>query len=701
MRNIRQRGRWSLVGGGWLLLWLLWWLPVQAHALLVRSSPAAGAELTIPPATVELWFSEPLEAAFSDAYLVDAAGNELGRGASTVNAADPHHLTLTLAPTTTVPPGIYTVLYHTLSQADGHEWLGSFPLTVLNPDGSRPTGDPTTAATSDGTQQGDLPAPLKAASRWFSLMGAMLLTGVIAFQQLVVGRQRATTEAPATATADLLTGLDRMARLLLVVGIGAVFIGGWLQVLGQMTLLAASAPSTGSGADAVSGAALNLYFQTRAGRFLVARQLLAAGLLFLTIVAAGLPEKGRGLVRWGMLLLSVGLLATFALGSHAAAVAGSGWAILGDFVHLVAAALWLGGLLALAALLWQWVQQPAVELLLLRRIVRRFSLLATLAVFVLVVTGLFSTLVQLPTLADLWRTTYGQLLLLKVLLVFVALGLAWFNHRFVRSPSSGKVEPADGIGATNLPGRSSPQPAMLPETSAADHLGATALVTAPSASSGKVEPVDLRPEGPRDTTLPGRLPTAYRTFARQVWREAGVAVGIMLVVALLVQTPVPPPATAPPATRLFETILRADDLTIHLQISPNQVGDNRYITHLYHADGSSIGDVQLVRLTFTHQIAALGQASLDLVAQGGDFFAASGAYQNRAGPWDLAIYVRRRGLDDLLTTTTVDVPPPVATVRDPWQNPIATLSTGVVVGGIGVALLLLPLLWLYNRRVPS
>jgi copper transport protein len=599
------------------LIALLWGRPAQAHALLVRSAPAAGAEVVLAPVTVDLWFSEPLEPAFSYAYLVDAAGNKFGEGATTVDPADAHHLTLTLAPTTTVPPGIYTVLYHTLSQADGHEWLGSFPLTVLNPDGSRPTGDPAAATTDDDGQLGDLPAPLKAVSRWFSLMGALLLTGVLAFQA-IAGRQPAADDG-------LLAGLDRLARLLLVVGIGAVFIGGWLQVLGQMTLLG-EPDSRG----VASGATLNLYFQTRAGRFLVARQLVAAGLLFLTIVAAGLPAKAWDVVRWLMFLLSVGLLATFALGSHAAAVAGSGWAILGDFIHLTAAALWLGGLIALALLLWQWYQQPAVDLLRLRQIVRRFSRLATLAVFVLVVTGLFSTLVQLPTLADLWRTTYGQLLLLKIALVLTALGLAWFNHRFVRT---------DGAAPTD----------------------------------------------PR--------------FARRVWREAAVGVGIMIVVALLVQTPPPPAplATAPPA--LWETILQADDLTIHLQIAPNQVGDNRYIAHLYHADNSSIGTVQLVRLAFSHQTAALGQASLDLTAQGGDFFAGAGAYQNRAGPWDLALYVRRRGLDDLLATTTVEVPPPVASApRDPWQNPIATLPAELVLGGLVGAFLVVPLIWRYSRR---
>jgi copper transport protein len=619
MRKAVQKRGWLALVGLCALIALLWGRPAQAHALLVRSAPAAGAEVALAPVTVDLWFSEPLEPAFSYAYLVDAAGNKFGEGATTVDPTDAHHLTLTLAPTITVPPGIYTVLYHTLSQADGHEWLGSFPLTVLNPDGSRPTGDPATAATFDGAQQGDLPAPLKAASRWFSLMGALLLTGVLAFQS-ISGR-------PPAADDGLLAGLDRLARLLLVVGIGAVFIGGWLQVLGQMTLLG-EPDSRG----VASGATLNLYFQTRTGRFLVARQLLAAGLLFLTIVAAGLPARARGVVRSVMFLLSVGLLATFALGSHAAAVAGSGWAILGDFIHLTAAALWLGGLIALALLLWPWVQQPDVDLLLMRQIVRRFSRLATLAVFVLVVTGLFSTLVQLPTLTDLWRTTYGQLLLLKIALVLTALGLAWFNHRFVQM---------DGAALTD----------------------------------------------PR--------------FARRVWREAAVGVGIMIVVALLVQTPPPPAplATAPPATRLFETILQADDLTIHLQISPNQVGDNRYITHLYHADGTPIGDVQLVRLTFTHQTAALGQATLDLTAQGGDFFAGAGAYQNRAGPWDVAIYVRRRGLDDLLVTTTVAVPPPVASApRDPWQNPIATLPSGIVIGGVVAALLLLPLIGRWAKR---
>ena len=50
----------------WLLLFLLlysaWAVPpAYAHALLVRSTPAANAVLDVPPVQVEIFFSEPLE----------------------------------------------------------------------------------------------------------------------------------------------------------------------------------------------------------------------------------------------------------------------------------------------------------------------------------------------------------------------------------------------------------------------------------------------------------------------------------------------------------------------------------------------------------------------------------------------------------------------------------------------------------------
>ena len=113
-------------------------------------------------------------------------------------------------------------------------------------------------------------------------------------------------------------------------------------------------------------------------------------------------------VQW---VLGAAVLLTFSIGSHAAAVAGRGWAILGDYVHLIAAAAWLGGLVLLTVLLWQLRRQTTPsDSAALRHTVQRFSILATVAVFVLLFTGLFSSLVQLHTFAALWSTAYGWVL---------------------------------------------------------------------------------------------------------------------------------------------------------------------------------------------------------------------------------------------------------------------------------------------------
>lgn len=195
-------------------------------------------------------------------------------------------------------------------------------------------------------------------------------------------------------------------------------------------------------------------------------------------------------------------------------------------------------------------------------------------------------------------------------------------------------------------------------------------------------------------------PPQYRTLLRQVGSEALISLVLMLVVAGLVQTPPPAPPTAavvaPPSGEAFTAILTADDLSIHMQITPNQVGNNYYVTHLFHEDGTTVGEVQLVRLQFVHQTAALGQASLDLPVQGEGAFAAEGAYFNQAGPWDVAVYVRRRGMDDVLATTTVTVPEPVSnpTIQhDPWQNPIGVLPVDLVFGGVLIGLLIVFFLW--------
>lgn len=72
----------------------------------------------------------------------------------------------------------------------------------------------------------------------------------------------------------------------------------------------------------------------------------------------------------------------------------------------------------------------------------------------------------------------------------------------------------------------------------------------------------------------------------------------------------------------------------------------------------------------------------------------TGAYLNQSGWWNISVYVRRRGLDDLLADYKVKVSPPTsATTTSPWQNPIPTLPPAVVLGGGLMALGGVPFIW--------
>jgi putative copper export protein/methionine-rich copper-binding protein CopC len=651
---------------------------VYAHALLVRSTPEAGAELAIAPASLELWFSEPLEANFSNIHLVDAAGNEFGRGASVVDQADHFHMSL---PLSDLSPGIYTVVWRTLSEADGHEWVGSFPLTLLNPDGTRPAGAGQAAVPLE-QESLELPTPFHALTRWLALSGAMLLFGLLflSLQLRPIGATNGDELVSFTAAAQ------QSLAIALLTGAAALILSGWLHVADQV--LDMDQPSQ----------VRDLIFATRSGNLILIRQFLAsvillgalvsilpaapakqwrpltgfaalyailllvavgwlvsqrpqlfvmsgAGLGLAGILAAFLPAPVQGkrvAMTWLLLLLAFCVLITFSVSSHAAAVMGSGWAILADLIHLVAAAIWFGGLVVLALLLWQMrLQRNSADLIALRQTVARFSAIATLAVFFLAVTGIFSSFVQLQAFGQLWTTVYGRVLIAKLVLVAVTMGLALLNHRFVHGPPAAKWTTAD------------------------------------------------------------------RPFLQRVWGEATVSLVLMLVVAVLVQTPVPlPPAmvASTPQNTIFQEILAVDDLSIHLQISPNQVGNNLYQAHLYHDDGSSIGEVQLVRLFFVHEGGDLGQSSLDLAAQGGGLFGAEGAYQNRAGAWEVSVYVRRRGLDDSLVKTTVMAPEPAASApvaNQPWQNPISAWPPDTPIVGLVITVSIAVALWRgLTRKTP-
>jgi len=101
--------------------------PIWAHANLLRSDPAPSATLDSAPQAISLWFTEALEPDFSRILLLDGKGGTVITPASVVDPADAKHMTLMPG---SLPDGVYTVSWRSISAADGHSTSGSYAFAV-------------------------------------------------------------------------------------------------------------------------------------------------------------------------------------------------------------------------------------------------------------------------------------------------------------------------------------------------------------------------------------------------------------------------------------------------------------------------------------------------------------------------------------------------------------------------------------------
>jgi copper transport protein len=373
---------------------------VAAHAALDRSEPASGEVLPAAPAEVRIWFTEPLEPRFTQAALLDASGQPVAGGASQVSPDNDHLLILTLPQG--LPEGGYTVSWRNLSAADGHTLQGYFGFAVG-------------AGSTSGGAEPRLPAAPDAPreiSRGLALIGLAVL---LAIGPLTLGvLVPAVREWPALAD-----GLAQRLRVFAVMAVALALLGS---VLALVTQAAAVAPDLGI--PQATWAALT---ETRYGE--VWRWRLLGLLAVSATVVIGLwgPERtshdALGLATGAGLLVPV----TFSLLSHAAAQPeGAGAAVAADALHLVAAAIWGGGVVLLAAVLLpalrSFANAPWRDVL--GVVIPRFSALGLAAWGILWLSGLYAAWLQVGSLEALTQTPYGQTLLLKGILLLPILALA-------------------------------------------------------------------------------------------------------------------------------------------------------------------------------------------------------------------------------------------------------------------------------------
>ena len=363
-----------------------------AHATMVRATPAVQGRVEQAPHVLVLRFDQAVTAIPRSIEVRTMDGVLVSRPAR--QGHDRRFVEATLR--RGLAHGGYTVRWQVIS-ADGHVGSGVFTFGV----GVKAPPPNEAYGASGPSLSDDL-------IRWALFVSLSLLLGALTFRQI------------ALRGAEVSPRVER--RLLVMAAIGVVAtletgIAGFvmraedaLQLPFERLLYGDLSPLAGG---------------TRFGQAFVAMTLgyaLVAALIFL----AWLTD--RRVLLWPALAVGLLFASGLSLSGHSAVEPNSSrLSELADWVHLSAASVWAGGLVALAIAVW-----PAAPELRTRAFLG-FSQVATVAIGLLVVAGLYLALLRLPNVSDLWEEEYGRVLLVK--LALVSLALAWGGaHKLLVAP---------------------------------------------------------------------------------------------------------------------------------------------------------------------------------------------------------------------------------------------------------------------------
>ena len=376
--------------------------PASAHALLARADPPINAALRESPTAVTLFMTEPLERDYSSVQVLDSAGQRRDIGETEFSDADATRMRINVL---RLSPGIYTVVWRTLSQVDGHTWNGSYVFSVLNADGSAPEG---AGVVVDLGRSGP-PTAADAAVKAVGFAALTLFVGAVAFW-IAAGRLPAprpdlveSTVRPALAAAVALgiltTGYEAVSA--------ALELGGW-------------------------GLLDEVLFGTRLGFWLNLRW---AALIVVAVLLAGAARRPIAQIALSvhipLALLAIVWLASVAAISHGAAIAAGGvWGALFDALHLGAAALWIGMLAILIIVLRRGRDAPARHWRI--ALVQRFSAIAAATVPITLAAGLLNALIQIPDARGLTETDWGAAFIAKLVALILLFAAAATNAVILR-----------------------------------------------------------------------------------------------------------------------------------------------------------------------------------------------------------------------------------------------------------------------------
>lgn len=594
--------------------------PVFAHAVPENSNPAPNEVLNASPKWVIIEFNEPVVPNLSRIDVLTQAGDKVETGPLAATDAENRILSVSVPE---LAEGAYLVSWQVLSAVDGHTTSGTFSFGV---------GVEAAAVSSDATVIAQI-SPLSASARWLMLTAVALLMGFFGFRLLVWNPLWRQVEQEADEVAlDLKCAkygirIASVALTLIAISLILIFI------------------DQNRSYDLVSGGNLGIWLNTRFGAMWVLRFILSALLLFLLLIPLDL-SNGRdalhGWIWWAGLILSILLAASVSMVSHSAALQeNSLQAMLIDFAHVLAATLWVGGLIFLALTLWlartlskedrNWVYLS---------LILNFSGLAAIAVGILALSGFYLAWQHIGTWTKLVGTAYGLALLAKLGVALITFVIAGLNLIYIKPRLNDAYEDPEKASSEKVVNR------------------ARLLVTI----------------------------------------EVVVALIIIFITGVLTDLQrgldAPLLADAPGQTTVTQ---QADDLTVEVTLTPALVGNNTFEIFITDENGEPVSDIDEVSLRFTFLGQSIGSATAVAEPAADGLFVVEGSYISLIGTWQMEASVQRSGLFDTFAAYRLEAGVggnirPVSGGIRPLENAakFMTLAAG---GGTGALLVLFAIAW--------
>lgn len=423
-----------------------------AHTDFDSSDPADQATVDGPLASVAVNFTNPASPSGEGFELLDPSGEI--RVPTAIDETDGTTFVLHFDPPLTA--GTYGVRWK-VQAGDAHPIDGTFQFEVIEPVPASTTPTATTVPAAAAVSPPTTAAPVAVADEPADeALGKFFAAGAATDDGASLGGFGRTITTLGTifgvgALAALMWVIrgrrDELRHLIAWIRLAGIVIaaGGLIELAALQSSQSAAVgeilvtkPGLAATFKLIGGMAVWFGFHDRAGQIVAPARSLSAAVAA-DLQPVGLTSAGEIAIdrdnehRWtATTTAALGLagytlvLASYWFDGHT--VSKGPWLFhsLVNFVHLGAAAVWGGGVLAMTTV--AWLRRRRSERVGMAAMVVRFSTLATISLAALIAAGLAMTVMILDSPGDLFGTEWGRLLVVKTMVVAIAAGLGGYNH---------------------------------------------------------------------------------------------------------------------------------------------------------------------------------------------------------------------------------------------------------------------------------